>query len=245
MAYVISGTVHRNDVLQLSKTITIEDETTGESDTVTTNGSGVYSFDLDSLPSGYSDADVINVFYLTLKETTTVDTGGHPGGRTVNLSVVGDIYLDAIDGIITTLRDNITDPDSARSGAGKQFIYPDLPRVDATMPRVSVTSLAVGNIDHYLCDSSMTYNELIFQVDVWCDIHSSFTINEVKYSNTKLRDYLTGQIVQVLYQKRDTLEEYGIQDVQQVMPFGSLDAGEEYLTRGSSDYRIITLNQCG
>lgn len=153
-----------------------------------------------------------------------------------------NIHLDVVNGIVSTLRANITDPDTARSVAGKHFIYPDLPRVDASMPRISVTQVPAGSVEALDINSDISLHVLMLQMDVWCNIHDKFTIGGVNYSNTRLRDYLAGQITKVLFQKRKLLTSYNIYDVMQRFPFGSLDSGEENLVRGMSEYDVTYIN---
>jgi len=150
-----------------------------------------------------------------------------------------NIYSDIIAGIIATLRTNITDPDTARSGAGKQFIYPDLPFLSASMPRISATLIPAGDIENIDMGANTQRITQVLQIDIWCAIKGNFTISSVKYGNTKLRDYLAGQVVKALQTNRHSLlTTYNIIDLAQRRPFGAMDAGDEQLTRAMSEYEI-------
>lgn len=153
-----------------------------------------------------------------------------------------NIHLDVVNGIISVLRTNITDPDTIRSAAGKHFIYPDLPRVDASMPRISVTQIPAGSMESLDIETNISLHTLVLQTDIWCDIHGKFTISAINYSNTKLRDYLAGQITKVMFKKRKVLTSYNIYDVRQRFPFGSLDSGKDDLIRASADFEVDYLN---
>lgn len=151
-----------------------------------------------------------------------------------------NIYSDIITGIITTLRANITDPDTARSGAGKQFIYPDLPFLSASMPRISITLIPAGESENIDLGSNTQQIIQILQIDIWCAVKGNFTISSVKYGNTKLRDYLAGQVVKVLQTNRHSLlTTYNIIDIIQHRPFGAMAAGDKQLTRSMAEYEII------
>ena len=151
-----------------------------------------------------------------------------------------NIYSDIIAGIIATLRTNITDPDTARSGAGKQFIYPDLPFLSASMPRISTTLIPAGESENIDIGSNTQQIIQILQIDIWCAVKGNFTISSVKYGNTKLRDYLAGQVVKVLQTNRhNLLTTYNIIDIIQRRPFGAIAAGDKQLTRSMAEYEII------
>jgi len=148
-----------------------------------------------------------------------------------------NIYLDIVNGIVTTLRNNISDP----ANRGSPFIYPDFPRVDATMPRISITAVG-GDISGAGLNHEFGIFNLRLQIDVWCSIHGSYTISNIKYGNTKLRDYLAGMVTKVLWKNRSNLGTYNILDVAPIIPFRSLDSGEEDLVRGSGDFVITYWN---
>lgn len=151
-----------------------------------------------------------------------------------------NLYKDILNGIITTLRANVTDPDTTRSAAGKQFIYPDLPFLTASMPRISATLIPAGDIENIDLGANTQRITQVLQIDIWCAIKGNFTISSVKYGNTKLRDYLAGQVVKVLQTNRHTLlTSYNIIDIEQRRPFGAMAAGDEQLTRSMAEYEII------
>ena len=150
-----------------------------------------------------------------------------------------NIYTDIVSGITTTLRANITDPDTARSAESKQFIYPDFPFLTASMPRISITLLPAGECKNIDIDSHTQQITQILQIDIWCAVKGNFTISSVKYGNTKLRDYLAGQVVKVLQINRhNLLTTYNIIDIKQRRPFGAMAAGDEQLTRSMAEYEI-------
>lgn len=152
------------------------------------------------------------------------------------------LYSDVITGIVATLRANITDPDTTRSTAGKHFIYPDFPNVSASMPRISCTLFGGGEGDIFNLDVDASDELIAFvmQIDVWCHVKTKFTISDVGYSNTKLRDYLAGQVTKVMKTQRHALlTTYNIVDINRIRSFAPLDSGNEKIVRSMAEFEII------
>lgn len=148
------------------------------------------------------------------------------------------LYSDITMGIVATLRANITDPDTTRSAAGKQFIYPDFPNINASMPRISCTLINgdTENMDVKEPDELVTF---VMQIDVWCHVKTRFTIEGTGYSNTRLRDYLAGQVTKVMKKQRHALfSAYNIVDIRTIRHFGPMDSGDEKITRSMAEFEI-------
>lgn len=149
-----------------------------------------------------------------------------------------NIYSDVITGIVALLRANITDPDTARSGAGRNFIYDRFPHKTASMPRISVTVLPHGDTEELDLGEDDELITLQVQIDVWVDRKSTFTIASATYNGGKLQDYLSGQVSKVMKKNKATLTANNIHIVSRSRPFGDMDSGFENLIRSLGEYEI-------
>ena len=106
-----------------------------------------------------------------------------------------DILTTLVHDVVSTLRDNISDPNTTRTG---NFIYPDMFHRRATMPRITVIvrniEMADGNrdIDGYM------YYTIYLDVDVWVGTNIVFTIDGEEYEPAKLLDYLVDKVIDVI-----------------------------------------------
>jgi len=111
--------------------------------------------------------------------------------------------------IITFLRDILDDPISR----GTEWIYPDYPRVDATLPRISIIQSATPWIREYISNQQSIW-DVGYTLDIWVDSKKKVSIGNEVYSGSKLREYLTDLVVAAFLDNKLTLEsDYGIMDV--------------------------------
>ena len=87
MAYNIRGKIKKgNGDDYTSVTVTVFNNTTSESDTDTTDGSGDYSIDISLFPSGYSSSDSITVRCNSIDKNFNINETVYPGEQVVNLT---------------------------------------------------------------------------------------------------------------------------------------------------------------
>ena len=109
------------------------------------------------------------------------------------------MYRELTQSIISLLRSNLTDPNSDRAAAGKNWIYPDFPREDATMPRVSVVLRGQGEAEYYgVNGGTVLVYPVRYEISVWVRFKETYTIGSEKYGEGKLIDYLCDQIINVI-----------------------------------------------
>jgi len=106
-----------------------------------------------------------------------------------------DLLTSFTSDIVSHLRSNIADPNTARSG---NFIYPDMFHRRATMPRITVIVTNVESSGENRDIDGSKYYTIYFDVDVWVGTKIIFTINGSKYVPSKLLDYLTDKVIDVV-----------------------------------------------
>jgi len=96
--------------------------------------------------------------------------------------------------------------------ANVKWIYVDYPRLDATMPRISLTQTgspqrpaAVGGHMGHGGGTMAVYEETDFDIDIWVHRTNKTTGLTPKRGGTSLRDYLADQVVDVILKKRASL----------------------------------------
>lgn len=105
-------------------------------------------------------------------------------------------------------------------GQEGEFIYVDYPRLDARMPRISLsltssveTPIGIGAE----IESSSNLGVLettIFDIDIWVHRENKTTSTPVR-GGTSLRDYLGDEVVSILLQKRGDFQRiHGILDIE-------------------------------
>jgi len=150
-----------------------------------------------------------------------------------------EIYSEIVNGIITVLRDNVEDPDTDRSGAGRNFIYDRWPNETATMPRISLTALPHGDTE---CMDISTLDELVntqVQIDIWVNDKSTFTISGETYNKSKLLDYLAGKVTHALRSHAADLAGFNIHGMKRTRPFGDMASGIDNVIRSIGEYEVI------
>lgn len=106
-------------------------------------------------------------------------------------------------------------------GQTSEFIYVDYPRLDAKMPRISLTlsssrESAAGIGAEINQPSTLgVMEETFFDIDIWVHRINKMT-SPVKRGGTALRDYMGDEVVTVLLEKRKDLSNQGIFDVEKV-----------------------------
>ena len=143
-----------------------------------------------------------------------------------------DILTTLVHDVVSTLRNNISDPNTARTG---NFIYPDMFHRRATMPRITVIvrniEMADGNrdIDGY------KYYTIYLDVDVWVGTNIVFTIDGEKYEPTKLLDYLVDKVIDVIDEA--SFPSFSVIDVKRIGVV-ELDSGIRNIIRKNISYMI-------
>lgn len=125
--------------------------------------------------------------------------------------------------IVSTLRTELT---SAKTNVGQtaEWIYIDHPRVDAKMPRISLTLTSSvhrpAGIGAEIGGSGGTlgiWEETTFEVEIWVHRTNKTTGLSPQRGGTALRDWLGDQIVDVFLTKRSTwASTYNIVDVEKI-----------------------------
>lgn len=124
--------------------------------------------------------------------------------------------------LVQTLRTELSSL-KANIGQTKEFIYIDYPRLDAKMPRISLSltgsiqrPAAIGaNVD--LTGGTLAvYEEATFEIGIFVHRTNATTNLSPKRKGTSLRDYLGDQVVDVLLKQRKVLFSQGILDIEKI-----------------------------
>ncbi|MBE8539414.1 hypothetical protein [Geoglobus acetivorans] len=109
------------------------------------------------------------------------------------------MFRELVNEIITLLRNNIPDPNTARANAGKNWIYPDFPHEKATMPRISVVYIGHSEPDFYGVNggTALLY-PLRYEISVWVRRGETFTVGNEELGGGALLDYLADQVINVI-----------------------------------------------
>lgn len=113
--------------------------------------------------------------------------------------------------LVKTLREKLV---SVKSNIGqtKEWIYVDYPRLDATMPRISVTltgspqsPAAIGAQMGHGGGTLAVMEETSFDIDIWVHRTNKTTGLTPTRGGTSLRDFLADQVVDVILKQRENL----------------------------------------
>lgn len=92
-----------------------------------------------------------------------------------------------------------------------EWIYLDYPRLDATFPRISVTSTDTGTSpvgigERFKDNSRGRYFEATYDIDVWIKKGNIYTIvaDNTKRAGSRLRDYLSDEIIKFLMSEKES-----------------------------------------
>jgi len=121
--------------------------------------------------------------------------------------------------LVSLLRTELTS-EKTQVGQTKEWIYVDYPRLDATMPRISLTltgsvqtPLGIG-AEMGVSNTLGVRETTTFDIDVFVHRTNRTTGISPTRAGTSLRDYLGDQIIDVLLKKRGYLTStYGIEDI--------------------------------
>ena len=109
------------------------------------------------------------------------------------------MFREFVNEIITLLRNNITDPNTARANAGKNWIYPDFPHEKATMPRISIVYVGHSEAEFYGVNGGMALvYPLRYEISVWVRRGEAYTVNNEELGGGALLDYLADQVINVI-----------------------------------------------
>lgn len=113
-----------------------------------------------------------------------------------------------VDEIVDFLRERISDPISR----GSHWIYPELPRVDAKMPRISVTQITLSTTEGGIGDHARRFT---FTIDFDAYASSTKVVEGGRaYSGSSLRDLLIDKITTLIRTSRSYFKEkYGVSDI--------------------------------
>ena len=101
---------------------------------------------------------------------------------------------------------------------GKTWIYPDAPRVDSKMPRISLQLISGTSFPTSLANNTEWYKPT-YQIGVWSRSTDNRTIGGETYSGSRLRDYLTSEILQIIQDNKNsmhnilTIENVGVRNI--------------------------------
>jgi len=97
-------------------------------------------------------------------------------------------------------------------GQTTEWIYVDYPRLDAKMPRISLTLTSsiqrpagIGANVGATGGTLGVYEESIFDIDVWVHRTNKVITSTPKRAGTSLRDYIADEIITLLLQQRSAL----------------------------------------
>lgn len=96
--------------------------------------------------------------------------------------------------------------------APTKWIFIDYPRLDATMPRISLTQTgspqrpaAIGGYMGHSGGTMAVYEETDFDIDIWVHRKNKTTGLTPKRGGTSLREYLADQVIDVILKQRASL----------------------------------------
>lgn len=109
-------------------------------------------------------------------------------------------------------------------GQTGEWIYVDYPRLDAKMPRISLTLTSSTErpaaIGAQVGNTLGVYEETLFDIDIWIHRKNKTTGLSPTRGGTALRDFLADEIVDVCLKKRESLAaDYGILDIEKTGEF--------------------------
>lgn len=118
------------------------------------------------------------------------------------------LFEGAYENIVAFLRGQVTDP-ITRTG---QWIYPDYPREDTQMPRISVLHLGTSRTEIGLGDQGSRIFAT-FEIGIWTNSRISATINGDPKKGSELREYVGDEVTEAFINKRQyLLTTYGFLD---------------------------------
>lgn len=109
-------------------------------------------------------------------------------------------------------------------GQTSEWIYVDYPRLDAKMPRISLTltsspqrAFGIGADVEAGSGTLGVLEETVFDIDIWVHRTNKTTGLSPQRGGTSLRDWLSDQVVTVLLKKRADLKTAkGILDIEKI-----------------------------
>lgn len=125
--------------------------------------------------------------------------------------------------IVSTLRTELTTVKS-QVGQTSEWIYVDYPRLDAKMPRISVTLMgsdqtpaAIGANIESGGGTLGVWEASVFEIGIWVHRTNKTTGLTPKRGGTSLRDYLGDQVVDVFLKKKsEWAKNYDIIDIEKI-----------------------------
>ena len=134
------------------------------------------------------------------------------------------MLIEALEGtLVSTLREELKDL-SSKLGHTGHWIYVDFPRLDAKMPRISLsltgsreTPAGIGAEINDPAGNLGVLEETSFDIDIWVHRTNKSTGLSPERGGTALRDYLGDRVTSILLGKRLTLREsVGILDIEKI-----------------------------
>jgi len=93
-------------------------------------------------------------------------------------------------GLIQFLREKVHDPIER----GANWIFPDYPREDATMPRISVLQTGATRTDIQIGGGGWRFVH-VFEIGIWTNSRAEMTYQGIKYKGSRLREWLADQVL--------------------------------------------------
>lgn len=91
------------------------------------------------------------------------------------------------------------------------WIYPDFPRRDARMPRISIKRLPGAKVTEYATGNKTWLFQFLYQIDIWVNIRDIFKFpsdedgGTYQYQGEKFREYLADEVTGVILEHRTEL----------------------------------------
>jgi len=110
--------------------------------------------------------------------------------------------------LVEFLRTKLSDP----LGKSRTWIYPGYPRVDSTMPRISLINTGGTPTEIGIGDEGQLY-DYTYDIDIWVKKGVTVTVGTEKYSGAKLREKISDDVMTAFLNNRKELFGKNILDV--------------------------------
>lgn len=148
----------------------------------------------------------VDTFSLSGETSVTLTKSRAKNVRGVTLDAVALAYRDDYTVDYINGKVNFTTPKTGSVQVnydyGSTWIYAEYPRLeDVTLPRISVSQIGPTQIDLTVGASNILY-EFSEQVDIWTDTNTQYTFKGEPCKGVKLREFIAGDVVDVIRNKR-------------------------------------------
>ena len=96
------------------------------------------------------------------------------------------------------IRNNVTDPNSTRRTAGKQWVYDDVPRLDVRdYPRISILNPSAISEPHGLCSNDQKFSPVV-DIQVRVKKNMKMRVGSSTFNSLQLLNYVSKEITDQL-----------------------------------------------